>query len=197
MVIAYSVHVSKNDVVLKGERGNNLVNAKWNKVLRICSTVIVFVMVLLALLLYGTRWFGLTPYAVVSPSMEPKYPTGSLIYVKKAQTKELKENDVITFQMTDRTTATHRIIEIVNGENGTSFRTKGDNNDLPDGPLVAGENVVGKAVCCIPLLGYFAQYMQTRAGNVVIICFGVAIILFVVSVDVVTEKQKEKRGSQN
>ena len=165
---------------------------KLNKVLRICSTCIVFTMVILATLLYGTRWIGLEPYTVLSPSMEPKYPTGSLIYVKAVDTADLKEKDVITFRMTNGTIATHRIVEIVD----QSFRTKGDNNNMVDASLVAKENVVGKTVFCIPLLGYFAQYVQTKAGNIVVICFGVAMILFVVFVDLLTDDKKVKKESK-
>jgi signal peptidase len=56
--------------------------------------------------------------------------------------------------------------------------------------------VIGKTVFCIPLLGYFAQYIQTKAGNIVVICFGVAFILFVVVVDILTENRgdKNKKG---
>lgn len=169
---------------------------KLNKVLRICSTCIVLTMVILATLLYGTRWIGLEPYTVLSPSMEPKYPTGSLIYVVDVNPKDLKVKDVITFKLTNSTTATHRIIEIVNEKGVTAYRTKGDNNNTPDGALVSSDAVIGKTVFCIPLLGYFAQYIQTKAGNIVVICFGVAFILFVVVVDILTENRgnKNKKG---
>lgn len=169
---------------------------KLNKVLRICSTCIVFIMVILATLLYGTRWIGLEPYTVLSPSMEPKYPTGSLIYVVDANPEDLKVKDVITFRLTNNTTATHRIIEIVEEEGVRSFRTKGDNNDTPDGALVSKDSVIGKTVFCIPLLGYFAQYIQTKVGNIVVICFGVALILFVVFVDILTEGKQKKNKKE-
>ena len=51
----------------------------WNAI----TTVLVALVVVLAILLVGVRVVGLTPYVVLSGSMEPTYHTGSLIYVKK------------------------------------------------------------------------------------------------------------------
>ena len=55
----------------------------WNAV----TTVLVSLVVILAILLVGVRVVGLTPYVVLSGSMEPTYHTGSLIYVKKVDPK--------------------------------------------------------------------------------------------------------------
>ena len=51
----------------------------WNAL----TTLIVIAIVILAILLAGVRLVGLTPYVVLSGSMEPNYHTGSLIYDKK------------------------------------------------------------------------------------------------------------------
>ena len=56
----------------------------WNGV----STVLVAGVVLLAVLLVGVRLFGLQVYTVLSGSMEPAYPVGSLIYVKKTAAED-------------------------------------------------------------------------------------------------------------
>lgn len=65
-------------------------NPKLNKALKITSSVIVGVVVLLTVLIYGSKLFGVEPYAVLSPSMEPDYPTGSLIYVADVEPADLK-----------------------------------------------------------------------------------------------------------
>lgn len=52
-------------------------------ILNIISTVLVVLLIILALLLAGVRVFGLTPYTVLSGSMEPNYHVGSLVYIKK------------------------------------------------------------------------------------------------------------------
>lgn len=58
----------------------------WNMI----TTVLVALVVILAILLVGVRVIGLTPYVVLSGSMEPTYHTGSLIYVKKSILSKLK-----------------------------------------------------------------------------------------------------------
>jgi signal peptidase len=170
-------------------------NPILRRALKLSSSLMIGLVVLLAILLFGLRFVGLTPYTVLSPSMEPKYPTGSLIYLVKVDPDELQVKDVITFRLGGGTTATHRIIELVADEQDPThirFRTKGDNNDTPDGSLVEKDAVVGKAVLCIPYLGYLAQYMQKPPGSYTVIAIGLAMIAYTIVVDMVTETKKEK-----
>ncbi len=77
------------------------------------GSVLVGLIVLLAIALAGVRALGLTPYAVLSGSMEPTYPVGSLIYVKKVDPSEVQVGDAITFVVNDDLlVATHRVVEV-------------------------------------------------------------------------------------
>lgn len=67
----------------------------WNWV----TSVLVAAIVVLAIMLVGIRAIGLTPYSVLSGSMEPKYPVGSLIYVKKTNPHNIKVGDTITLNV--------------------------------------------------------------------------------------------------
>lgn len=139
---------------------NRAVKKIWNTV----STIIVVLVVLLAFLLGGVRLLGMQVFTVLSGSMEPSYHTGSLIYVKEAETKEIEAGQVITFMLDEDTVATHRVVEVVSDEEDSSvirFRTKGDANDAVDGGLVHYKNVIGVPVFSIPKLGYFASYIQS------------------------------------
>lgn len=55
----------------------------WNSI----TVVLVAAVVVLAMALVGVRLFGLDVYFVLSGSMEPVYQTGSVIYVKEADTR--------------------------------------------------------------------------------------------------------------
>ena len=132
-------------------------------ILKLISNLIVIIAVALAILLVGLKFLGLQIYTVISGSMEPTYHVGSLIYVKKVDPSTLKEKDAITFQLSDKTIATHRIIEIVHDETNTNvykFRTKGDANKDVDANLIEPNKVLGKPIFTIPLLGYLAIYIQ-------------------------------------
>lgn len=152
------------------------------KVWNIVTTVLVVVVVLLAVALVGVRVVGLQTYAVVSGSMEPDYPVGSLLYVKSVDYKQLEVGDVITFMIDEDTVATHRIIEIIPDDEDPEvlrFRTKGDNNRVEDGTPVHYKNIIGTPVFCIPGLGYFANYIQNPPGMYLAIG-GAAILLILV-----------------
>ena len=151
-----------------------MVRKIWNSI----TTVLAVVAALTAILLVGVRLIGLQPYTVLSGSMEPKYPVGSTIYVKKVDTNTLGKEDAITFTIGSGTVVTHEIIEVLEDENGRkSFRTQGIANDTPDGDLVPAERVIGKPVFCLPLLGYAAVYFQTPAGKLTAIAACAALVL--------------------
>ena len=170
------------------------------KTLKITSTVLMGLMILLAILMVGVRVLGVQVYMVLSPSMEPKYPTGSLLYITSANPETLEVGDVITFRLTDTMTATHRIVDVVTDEatGEERFRTKGDANDGADKGLVSKSAVVGKAVFCIPFLGYLAAFIQQPPGLYVAIAAAALIIVLVFLSDTLTEEQKkgERRNEE-
>lgn len=135
----------------------------WN----IITTVLVALVVVLAVLLVGVRVVGLTPYVVLSGSMEPIYHTGSLIYVKKVDPFTIEAGTPITFMLDEDNIATHRVVEVVPDETDSTvvrFRTKGDANDAEDGTLVHYKNVIGTPVFSIPYLGYVSDYITNPPG---------------------------------
>ena len=159
------------------------------------TTLLVAAVAILAILLAGVRVFGLQVYTVLSGSMEPTYHTGSLIYVKKVDYKELKDGDVITFMLDEDTLATHRIVGVVPDENDAEvlrYRTKGDANDAEDGSLVHYKNIVGSPVFSIPKLGYFADFIQNPPGSYMAISIGAVILILVFLPDLFDSDDKKK-----
>lgn len=144
---------------------NHTVKKIWNGV----TTLLVAVVVLLALLLVGVRAVGLAPYAILSGSMEPEYPVGSLIYVKKVDPATIQVGDNITFVLNeDLVVATHQVYEISQEEQ--CFYTQGianidaEGNIIHDGSPVHFNNLIGKPMFCIPGLGYFSDYVTKPPG---------------------------------
>lgn len=160
----------------------------WN----IFSAAIVVLVVLLAVFLMGSRLIGLQAYTVVSGSMEPTYSVGDLIYVKDVDPDSIKVGDPITFVANeDLAVATHRVVEIDAKER--EFTTKGDANKTTDANPVHFNNLIGKPVFSIPLLGYVSAYIQSPPGTYVAIAVGVALILLVFLSDWLI-KRKKKAG---
>ncbi len=170
-------------------------NPTAKKTLKIISDILVILVLLLTFLLHGFRLFGLTPYTVLSGSMQSVYPTGSLIYIAKVEPSELEVGEVITFKTPSGAVATHRIIELVADTDDPSivyFRTKGDKNDIADGTLVKFEKVIGKPAFCIPLLGYVASYISAPHGKFVAITVALVIIVIEIIASVILD---ERSGS--
>lgn len=155
---------------------------------RIFVSVVSVVAIVLVFLIAGVRLFGITPYTVLSGSMEPKYHVGAVIYVKEADAKTLKVNDPITFKLNDLV-VTHRIIEIKNDEKGLRFYTKGDANNTADGGYVVPRDVIGVPLFQIPLLGYVFNFIQNPPGLYIV--SGSVLLLVVLSFLQVDEDEEE------
>ena len=176
---------------------------------KILSTTVLAIVVLLAVFLGGIRLVGLTPYTVLSGSMEPTYHVGSVIYTKKVAPTELQVGDPITYTMSGGVIVTHRITEIVDeGFPLPSFRTKGDvHKDTDPGAPIPANAVMGKALFSIPYLGFVSEYIKTPTGLFLIIgtCAGVLLMSHII--EAILEKPKkeenettpaaEDRGTEN
>ena len=113
--------------------------------------------------------FGYKPMIVLSGSMETSIYEGDLVFVKEVDTDILKKDDVIAFWNEENTITTHRIVEIVNENNRTYFKTKGDNNNSEDANLVPVEDVEGIYVSRIPNVGNYLMFIQEPIGLAVIL----------------------------
>lgn len=164
----------------------------WNAV----TTVLVALVVLLAVALAGVRLVGLTPYAVLSGSMEPAYHVGSIIYVKKTPPEDVKVGDPITFVLNEQlVVATHRVVRI-DAEN-QRFYTKGDANDAEDGSPVHFNNLLGKPVFTIPYLGYFSDWITQPPGMYIGITAGVVLLILLFLPDVLKKADEaDKRAAE-
>jgi signal peptidase len=173
--------------------------SRSKKILNSLTTIIVVMVVILAIMLVGVRLFGLQVYSVLSGSMEPEYPVGSLIYVKKVNYKELKAGDPITYLLDEDTVVTHRIIEVLVDEedpNTIRYFTQGDANDVPDGASVHYKNIIGKPVFSIPYIGYVSNYIQNPPGMYIAIAAGAILILLVFLPDLFADEDKEKKKAE-
>ncbi len=165
------------------------------KLLNVISTLGLCLVIMLAILLAGVRVIGLTPYCVLSGSMEPTYHTGSLIYVKHIQPQDIKVGDPITFVLNeDLVVATHRVISVDNEKE--YFYTKGDANTSADGSPVHFNNLIGKPVFTIPYMGYVSNYLTTPPGMYIGISLALVLILLTIAPDLFNKVGKETKASE-
>lgn len=151
------------------------ISPKLKKIWDTVSTVAVVVVVVAAVFLMGSRLLGYQVYNVISPSMEPTYSVGDLIYVKTVDPDAVKVGDPITFVLNEElVVATHRVVRIDTEKR--HFYTKGDANETADSAPVHFNNLIGVPQFSIPLLGYVSDYIQHPPGLYVAVALGAVLI---------------------
>lgn len=158
------------------------------KICNLLMTIIIVLLFILAGILVGPKLFGCNTYAVISGSMEPEIPVGSIVCSQKVEFADLKENDVISYQVSSDTIVTHRIVSIDNEKK--QVITKGDANNVNDANPVPSSNIIGKVVFSLPLIGYISIYMQSMLG-IVIICAIVFILILLNYLPDIFEKNED------
>lgn len=169
----------------------------FKRILNIFTNTLVVLAVMIAILLVGVRLVGIQVFTVLSGSMEPTYHTGSLIYVKSVDYRDLESGDVITFMLDENTVATHRIVQVIPDEEDPAvlrYQTKGDANDAVDGGLVHYLNVIGTPVFTIPYMGYVANYIQNPPGTYIAISAGAILLLLVFLPDLFQDDEKDLKN---
>lgn len=138
---------------------------------RVVSASGIFLMLLVFavyLALFGPGLAGYDSYVVVSGSMEPTIPVGSIVYSKHGDPALMRAGDVIVFNNDDsRSTApvTHRIV--TNNPLTGTITTKGDHNENEDADIVTYDNVLGKVEAHMPHLGLVSIMFTSSLGKIV------------------------------
>ena len=130
--------------------------------------------ILLCLALAAPRLAGIKTFVVISGSMEPAIPVGSMVYSKEADPKTLETGDVIVFYSSNAPQGgtgagevipvTHRVV--LNDTIAGEITTKGDANEQNDISKVTYLNVEGKVIFHIPQLGYLAAPLSSMTGKI-------------------------------
>jgi len=122
----------------------------------ILSTVVLIISVLLCLTVIVqvmTNGYvqigGYSLFRVVTGSMEPELPVGSLLLCRQTPIDQIKEGDIVCFvsrspEMMGRV-ITHRVVSIYDdGVGKLLLETKGDANLSADGEFVTANNLIGR-----------------------------------------------------
>ena len=136
------------------------------RILGIIGVLLAMVVVIACLSLVIPKLAGYDAYVVVSGSMEPNIPVGSIVYSKEVDPAELQTGDVIVFIDPARGTTpiTHRVV--TNNTAAGTIITKGDANEREDVNPVTYDNVIGKVSSHISRIGFTAAMFTSTMGKV-------------------------------
>lgn len=150
------------------------------KIAKLISTL-VFGLILLVAGLFVAGHFKLInfyqPFVVLSGSMEPLIPTGSVVLVLN-KTFGYSVGDVITFSLSKDTVVTHRVHALEPEGLDLVYRTQGDANKDPDPNPVSRDQVIGAVTYTIPYLGYLVKFAQTPKGFIFLVIVPGTIIIY-------------------
>lgn len=171
---------------------------KLNLIKRIVYLVTYAFIIALVILMSSTA--GVLPaktkiYTVMSGSMEPSIKTGSIVATRPQSNYSV--GDVITFY-SDRMEqiTTHRISEVINSDERTFYKTKGDANDSEDSGMIVSDNILGKKIITLPYLGYLISFVRSKFGFILFMLVP-ALLIVIDELRKITLEIKQIRSRSN
>lgn len=127
---------------------------------------------------------GFSLFRVVTGSMEPEIPIGSLLVCQKTNINEIEENDIVCFRSLNpqilNETVTHRVINITqSGTGDILLETKGDANLSADSEFVTASNLIGRVNYYSKdrnIMASFVNILTDEIGFLILILFPTLLI---------------------
>ena len=128
-------------------------------------TVLVAALAALAVVVVVPRLAGATSYTVLTGSMVPSMPPGTLVVVKPTPPDEIGVGTVITYQLHSEqpTVVTHRVVgQGFDDEGEPVFQTRGDANPVADRAWVRPVQIRGEEWYAVPYLGHVSNLLTGK-----------------------------------
>lgn len=141
------------------------------------------VLLLAGLLIVVPRLAGGVPLTILSGSMEPNLPVGSLAVVVPVEPEDVRIGQIITYlpNPDDPTAITHRVTGITHrADGGLTFTVQGDANSAADAP-VQDYQVRGRVLYAVPWLGYLNSAVNGDERSVAVYVVAGAFFLWAIS----------------
>lgn len=134
---------------------------------RVLSIVLYLAVIVLLIPLLLPKLLGYETLHVISGSMEPAYPVGSMVLIDEIEPEAVVPGDVIAFADSLGGALTlHRVTEVHADER--EFVTKGDANPIEDIFPVSFDSLRGVAVRAFPRLGGLYALLTSVWGKILI-----------------------------
>jgi signal peptidase len=117
-------------------------------------------------------------FVVAGPSMVPALEVGTAIALDPVDPAELRVGDIVSLTSgTGQTVFTHRIIRVVEREEGPWIETKGDANEHADPSLTPVAQVIGRVGVAVPYAGYLLTLVSSLQGVVLLLAMGATLLV--------------------
>ena len=157
-----------NEVVTQraAGRGPGRLAARWKGAATVSGTVVVIVLLVATI---GPRLLPYRTFTVLSGSMEPAIPVGSMIFDQEVDASQLARGDVVTFHPPGQPDklVSHRIVRVEETKKGSFLVTRGDANGVADDWRIPAEGSGLRYEFHVPYLGYVVGGLLTPVGRMV------------------------------
>lgn len=142
-------------------------------------------------------------YTVLTSSMEPDLPPGSLVFVRPVKASDIGVGSVITYQLQSRQpeVVTHRVVTMGVREDGSPvFRTQGDANPDPDPAWVRPVQVRGAVWYAVPYLGRLNSLVTPQVRDLAVRGLALGLLVYgagqllLSARERVTKRYRRRRG---
>ena len=132
----------------------------------VLGTVVVIVLLVATI---GPRLLPYRTFTVLSGSMEPSIPVGSMIFDKEVDAADLARGDVVTFHPPGHPDklVSHRIVRVEETKAGAFLVTRGDANGVADDWRIPAQGTGLRYQFHVPYLGYVVGGLLTPMGRLV------------------------------
>jgi len=125
--------------------------------------------IVIAVVMVGLSWFSLGifpifPSIIVSNSMKPMISKGDMVFIKKEDTSDVSEGDIVQYRLDD-IQVVHRIVDEKYDEGVRYFITKGDNNNTIDPSNVYEQQIMGRYMGKVPYIGWFSLIFKQEKSE--------------------------------
>ena len=137
------------------------------------SSLALALVMAIAVVSFVPRAFGYMSFAVLSGSMEPELPVGSMVFVRQVEPTDIAVGDNATFYRSDGAVVTHQVYEV--DPVAQTISTQGIANKNADGTIMHDaeqttfSRVIGVVSFCVPYLGFVNAYCTTMPGLLVVV----------------------------
>lgn len=126
---------------------------------------------------------------ISSASMLPTMAQGDIALSIRSDPSEIVVGDVVVFQkvvpFTKVQIVAHRVVEVIEGERGYVFRTKGDANTDVDPWDITSSDVIGRVVAVVPGAGRLLLFLQRHLIPITVAIVGLGLVFLYAGADVV------------
>lgn len=168
MPVLGEFQASSEEVVT--QRAAGLRSGRLAAVLKSAASVLGAVIVIVLLVAtIGPRVLPYRTFTVLSGSMEPTIPVGSMIFDREVDAGELSRGDIVTFHPPGQPDklVSHRVVRVEETKRGSFLVTRGDANGVVDDWRIPARGNGLRYEFHVPYLGYVVGGLLTPMGRLV------------------------------